>query len=1080
MKKLFTLLFTILLSIQVFSQINDFKIGVVSWGDVSFSKDVNKDIITSPKIGSEYSSVYGVYKNDGVNIIRTYEPTCNDWDDWTKKKTEDYYTLIINNGLKLMVQNAYWFKLDQNDPTNTNKTTLQWNNFDVNTYDSYFLNYDYTFHNLYNREPFKSNIWGTDLIGEYQTGMYPFESVRPLRWFANDGYEAYWAHMIIPKESASAGFSHFSTLKTSTIPNLKLINAPGAHGYKLEGHIMDNQENMSDYITMQNRGDVCYEAGYFSKWILYAYNNIHMSNRDRGLYKFDNIDFCQNYFNEVHTEIDVQNYDHLDSITNWHLKYTTSTNPSSPNFNNLWFKTYTAIIHGINGVWFYHPLNMYSESAIDNVNKTNLENKDFSKDNFPDNYKNFLAPLIQELAYLVKKNLLSTESSSILYSKTSNSDPNGILKPCGNYIPQTLTSENSSDLINFRIENNLYEQTFGSTEITFPMQNLDWDNEKFGIRYTIRTNGTEVVMILSNPNPIQISGVELDFNNISNPIIRNSNYVDVLFEDNSLQPTNLNYKTDRNSTVNLSALTVGKSYPIPLVNRKCTLSFGPLDVHILKFRNSTNTPPAQGYNNGWDKVWSNNGSGNIEDWHIRDYDQKIAGDFDGDGNEELLMIQTPDIGNFNYSWANMYKYENGKWNRNWSNNGNDRIGTTSYWTIGQYDHFYIGNFVKETTGDRKDELLIIQQDPSYSNGGGKAGLYSFNNGSWTQVWGTTTGVLGWWGFKKDDKYIVGNFDNDVDNIDDLLSIQSSYYPRNWSQIHTYNSTTGSWNNLYSNDNSGVSTGNLGVWNIGNTDQFIAGKFNGSADRSYLLCFDGDGLTNRMLKFNPVTRQWDNTPYSNSSGSIGGISANPISLTHKYLVGDIDNVDTKDEFFHIQRGTNANWAVSIDLKSSLSSWNWNWSASNGSNPYVDDWSINDQGGLNTDYLLIKADSSDPKYLLAFRSFGTNNNFIASMYKSMSGTNKSAQMVNSEDNFNNNNDLHIYPNPASNNLVLESKNSEQRNYTVTLTNIQGQEIYSESIVFENCYNLDITSIDNGIYFLTLKNNKEKIVKKFVVQK
>lgn len=52
----------------------------------------------------------------------------------------------------------------------------------------------------------------------------------------------------------------------------------------------------------------------------------------------------------------------------------------------------------------------------------------------------------------------------------------------------------------------------------------------------------------------------------------------------------------------------------------------------------------------------------------------------------------------------------------------------------------------------------------------------------------------------------------------------------------------------------------------------------------------------MLKFDLTTTSWIDASYSNSSGSLGGISVNPISTTDKYLIGDIDNADNKDEFF----------------------------------------------------------------------------------------------------------------------------------------------------------------------------------------
>ena len=62
---------------------------------------------------------------------------------------------------------------------------------------------------------------------------------------------------------------------------------------------------------------------------------------------------------------------------------------------------------------------------------------------------------------------------------------------------------------------------------------------------------------------------------------------------------------------------------------------------------------------------------------------------------------------------------------------------------------------------------------------------------------------------------------------------------------------------------------------------------------------------------------------------------------------------------------------------------NWTANDvNSVPYIDDWSLADDGGSNTQYILIKANLYQPKYLLAMRKYscyGNRYNYLINMYK-----------------------------------------------------------------------------------------------------
>jgi len=80
--------------------------------------------------------------------------------------------------------------------------------------------------------------------------------------------------------------------------------------------------------------------------------------------------------------------------------------------------------------------------------------------------------------------------------------------------------------------------------------------------------------------------------------------------------------------------------------------------------------------------------------------------------------------------------------------------------------------------------------------------------------------------------------------------------------------------------------------------------------------------------------------------------------------------------------------------------------------------------------------------------------------------------------NNEFFNLFPNPATNTITIQT--GDNAKYVLKLNNLQGQTVITKNVTFTNSYSLDLSSIDNGIYFLTLQNEKEQVVRKVVVQK
>jgi hypothetical protein len=82
--------------------------------------------------------------------------------------------------------------------------------------------------------------------------------------------------------------------------------------------------------------------------------------------------------------------------------------------------------------------------------------------------------------------------------------------------------------------------------------------------------------------------------------------------------------------------------------------------------------------------------------------------------------------------------------------------------------------------------------------------------------------------------------------------------------------------------------------------------------------------------------------------------------------------------------------------------------------------------------------------------------------------------------NNSKIFIFPNPTNGDINIENKDNKSEKYTITLRNIHGKQVFVKTVEFINTYEFNVSQIDNGIYFLTLQNDKEQIIKKILIQK
>jgi hypothetical protein len=78
----------------------------------------------------------------------------------------------------------------------------------------------------------------------------------------------------------------------------------------------------------------------------------------------------------------------------------------------------------------------------------------------------------------------------------------------------------------------------------------------------------------------------------------------------------------------------------------------------------------------------------------------------------------------------------------------------------------------------------------------------------------------------------------------------------------------------------------------------------------------------------------------------------------------------------------------------------------------------------------------------------------------------------------NDLQIYPNPSSDKIEVEGFGKEKLNYEVMT--LSGKSILAGETSKSNRFSINVASLNQGVYFLVVKNNLYSVTKKMVIMR
>ncbi len=599
--------------IAISQENNDFKIGMYGFRYMPDTNNIGNECAYNYVIGGTHSQL-NVLSEDGFNIVFDYIPC---WWSLSKKFMRSYLNLIKKNNLQYMSNLSGFYKPTQANYYTDTSICEGMNVYDFNNGSSNCgarPSYNMLMDSVYFDNLYKDVIWGHQVCEE-AAYRHLYASTNSMRQSEDDTNNTLYSE--VPVDNISNAISHFKSKIDSVTSSQKLILMDAFHNgtvydgmHDREIRVNKNDTNgfrkslltgdrfsyfqVDEYLrTIENKPDIYFEGSYIDLSFIHindlkydstghikTYKDFHRNENynnyfDTTYYEYYqhylggqvSMDWAYKYVNNVHK---VVNIEYQTDSRKWKYSLCSDTNIQNGNF--LWFEVYTSIIHNAKGIWFW-DLNK-ALTPEEQLIWNNISPKDssiYTREYFPAVYKNFVSPLARELRYLVNKNLISTDSTTYITSKTDKQDKYNLFRPY-----KCSISDMSA----------LFSEFYNSDSSV---------NNHYNLRYSIRTNGIENLIIFTNPLLNTKCQTNIDLSEIAkqNDIIRNSKQCKLLFENfvpNDTTMIGSMYKTNRDyNNINLQDTTINDNYVQTITyDTFFSLAFGASDVHLLLFDSITN------------------------------------------------------------------------------------------------------------------------------------------------------------------------------------------------------------------------------------------------------------------------------------------------------------------------------------------------------------------------------------------------------------------------------------------------------------------------------------------------------------
>jgi len=520
-----------------------------------------------------------------------------------------------------------------------------------------------------------------------------------------------------------------------------------------------------------------------------------------------------------------------------------------------------------------------------------------------------------------------------------------------------------------------------------------------------------------------------------------------------------------------------------------------------------NTPYTE--NKRWGYAWFDNAKApdNFDNNYVTNsQDVFVKGRFSNNEKDDLLIVR-PLVSSADKVTMMTYKsMPNEYWSVKWqpfysTSNGSFATG----WLLYPTDKILTGNF---STIAPNDEVLLISAT-QYSN------MYYFNSTTNSWVLHFCNGApqyptIGDWTISSTDKYLVGDFDGDAADDDELLCVSASGRVAIYNFVYNYSTPRNSWVKIFDNNSTGWI---YNSWQLATTDRFFIGNFNSDAKdeifivsqtkKQGMFAYSGAGSILPIYVRAPV----------NGVNYIAGWYMNNDDV---YVVGDF-NDDLKDEFLIMNEVVGS---AGIVRYLSGSTWNSEWYADD-HNLYlwyvrqsdkflVGDFDTYKSYGstyINTskDNLLITRGTDsflyedicaeqDPQFMCRpysnndcrpfyqeFRSallFSPLSSFFNTQYASMAPMNgyksASADGMSSIFQGEDKNEVNIYPNPSKDALFTFTAELPTQ---VEIFNMQGQKVTDFSVEFEKV--IDLSHLSKGLYIAVCISSETRSSHKLIIE-